>query len=48
MPANPLTDPNWATDTTDIVVSFIDKVRSKTTPEPGLCGARGGLRPDRR
>ncbi len=31
MPANPLTDPNWATETTDIVVSFIDKVRSKTT-----------------
>lgn len=31
MPANPLTDPNWATETTDLVVSFIDKVRSKTT-----------------
>lgn len=31
MPANPLTDPNWATETTDIVVSFIDTVRSKTT-----------------
>ena len=31
MPANPLTDPNWATDTTDIIVSLIDKVRSKTT-----------------
>jgi hypothetical protein len=31
MPANPLTDPNWAAETTDLVVSFIDTVRSKTT-----------------
>jgi hypothetical protein len=31
MPANPLTDPNWATETTDTLVAFIDKVRSKTT-----------------
>jgi len=31
MPANPLTDPNWATETTDTVVSLIDTVRSKTT-----------------
>jgi hypothetical protein len=31
MPANPLTDPNWATETTDLVVSYIDLVRSKTT-----------------
>ncbi len=31
MPANPLTDPNWASETTDMVVSFIDTVRSKTT-----------------
>ena len=31
MPANPLTDPNWATETTDTVVTFIDTVRSKTT-----------------
>ncbi|HYN34793.1 MAG TPA: hypothetical protein VES40_19370 [Ilumatobacteraceae bacterium] len=31
MPANPLTDPNWATETTDLVVSLIDTVRSKTT-----------------
>ena len=30
-PSNPLTDPNWATETTDIVVSLIDTVRSKTT-----------------
>jgi hypothetical protein len=31
MPANPLTDPNWATETTDTIVSLIDNVRSKTT-----------------
>jgi hypothetical protein len=31
MPANPLTDPNWATETTDTLVTFIDTVRSKTT-----------------
>ena len=31
MPANPLTDPNWASETTDTLVSVIDKVRSKTT-----------------
>jgi TM2 domain-containing membrane protein YozV len=31
MPANPLTDPNWATETTDTLVSFIDTVRTKTT-----------------
>jgi uncharacterized membrane protein len=31
MPANPLTDPNWATETTDTIVGLIDKVRSKTT-----------------
>ncbi len=31
MPSNPLTDPNWATETTDILVSLIDKVRSQTT-----------------
>lgn len=31
MPANPLTDPNWATETTDTIVGFIDTVRSKTT-----------------
>lgn len=31
MPANPLTDPNWASETTDMVVGFIDTVRSKTT-----------------
>jgi len=31
MPANPLTDPNWASETTDLIVSYIDLVRSKTT-----------------
>jgi hypothetical protein len=31
MPPNPLTDPNWATETTDTLVGFIDKVRSTTT-----------------
>ena len=31
MPANPLTDPNWALETTDTLVSYIDLVRSKTT-----------------
>jgi hypothetical protein len=31
MPANPLTDPNWASQTTDLIVSYIDLVRSKTT-----------------
>ena len=31
MPANPLTDPNWASETTDTLVSYIDLVRSKTT-----------------
>ena len=31
MPANPLTDPNWASETTDTLVTYIDLVRSKTT-----------------
>lgn len=31
MPANPLKDPNWATETTDRLVSFIESVRSQTT-----------------
>lgn len=31
MPGNPLTDPNWATEITDRIVTFIDKVRSQTT-----------------
>lgn len=31
MPGNPLTDPNWAQETTDWIVSRIDLVRSQTT-----------------
>jgi hypothetical protein len=31
MPANPLTDPNWATDLTDRLVTLIETVRLKTT-----------------
>jgi uncharacterized membrane protein len=31
MPSNPLTDPNWATETTDKLVTLIDTVRSQTT-----------------
>lgn len=31
MPGNPLTDPNWAQDTTDWIVSRIDQVREQTT-----------------
>ena len=31
MAANPLTDPNWATETTDKLVGLIDSVRSQTT-----------------
>jgi uncharacterized membrane protein len=31
MPGNPLTDPNWATEVTDRIVTFIDQVRSQTT-----------------
>jgi H+/Cl- antiporter ClcA len=31
MPANPLTDPHWATETTDRLVTLIETVRSQTT-----------------
>jgi hypothetical protein len=31
MPANPLTDPLWATETTDRLVTLIETVRSQTT-----------------
>lgn len=31
MAANPLTDPNWATETTDTVVRLVDQVRNQTT-----------------
>ncbi len=31
MPGNPLTDPNWARDTTDTIVQFVGNVREQTT-----------------
>lgn len=31
MPGNPLTDPNWATDLTEQITTFIGNVRDKTT-----------------
>lgn len=31
MPGNPLTDPHWATEITDKLVTVIDNVRSQTT-----------------
>ncbi len=40
MPGNPLTDPNWADDTTDQVVKLVDTVRDKTT-KPAITAARG-------
>jgi len=40
MPANPLTDQNWATETTDTIVSVIDTVRTKTTTNV-IYAARG-------
>ena len=40
MPANPLTDPNWATETTDTVVRVVDTVRSQTTSKV-IYAARG-------
>ncbi len=42
MPANPLTDPNWATETTDRIVSVIDTVRSQTTQKV-VYAARGAV-----
>jgi uncharacterized membrane protein len=42
MPANPLTDPNWATETTDRLVSFIDSVRAQTTQKV-IYAARGAV-----
>lgn len=42
MPANPLTDPNWATETTDKLVSLIDSVRSQTTQKV-VYAARGAV-----
>ena len=40
MPANPLTDPNWATETTDRVVRVVDTVRDQTTTKV-IYAARG-------
>ena len=40
MPGNPLTDPNWADDTTDTVVRIVGTVREKTT-KPLVTAARG-------
>jgi hypothetical protein len=31
MPSNPLTDPNWASDTTDTLVRLVGTVRDQTT-----------------
>ena len=31
MPGNPLTDPNWATDLTAQITTFVGNVRDKTT-----------------
>lgn len=40
MAGNPLTDPNWASDVTDTIVSTVDKVRDRTT-KPIVMIARG-------
>lgn len=40
MPGNPLTDPNWADDTTDTVVRIVGKVRDSTTTKV-VYAARG-------
>lgn len=40
MAGNPLTDPNWASDVTDTIVSTVDKVRERTTT-PIVMIARG-------
>lgn len=42
MPGNPLTDPNWATETTDRIVTFVDKVREQTTTKV-VYAARGAV-----
>jgi hypothetical protein len=39
MPGNPLTDPNWAADTTDTVVRVVGTVRERTTT-PAVHAAR--------
>ena len=40
MAGNPLTDPNWAADVTQTIVSTIDKIRDRTTT-PIVMLARG-------
>ena len=40
MPGNPLTDPNWADETTDTVVRLVGTVRDKATT-PIVYAARG-------
>lgn len=40
MAGNPLTDPNWASDVTDTIVSTVDKVRERATT-PIVMIARG-------
>ena len=40
MAANPLTDPNWAAETTDRVVTLVDNVRAQTTQKV-IYAARG-------
>ncbi len=40
MAANPLTDPNWATETTEKVVNIVGTIRDKTTT-PVVHAARG-------
>lgn len=40
MAGNPLTDPNWADDTTEQVVKLVDNVKAKTT-KPAVMIARG-------
>jgi hypothetical protein len=39
MPGNPLTDPNWATDVADQIITLVAKVRDKTTNN-AIKGAR--------
>jgi len=40
MAGNPLTDPDWAANTTDQVVRLVDNVKTKTT-KPAILAARG-------
>jgi hypothetical protein len=40
MPSNPLTDPNWASDTTETMVRIVGTVREQTTTK-AVIAARG-------